>query len=226
MKNSADHLKPHIFRHYGNMFRRAFQFNGTSTKQEYWYAMLVQGILLTVALTMALATFVLEALWLQELELFTAVISAAAALLFLAGGICSISLTVRRLRDCGKNVFWTLLLLLVGLGTAAVMVMCSAYTVSFAAESNHMGNVYGPPPWVQEFDPYSNQNEDVYGPPVWDEDDFDPKANIPEPVYGPPSWFEQEPLPLPEDDDEYDPAININPEVYGPPSWFEQGKEK
>ena len=148
-----------------------------------------------------------------------------------------ISLTVRRLRDAGKSGWWTVLLLVFGVGHIFLFFLCSLASTAvgifnpidnrpeaiygppemFNVEDNEPTGVYGPPPFDLEqnqndYNPEDNEQPDVYGPPLWEEDEFDPELNEEPAVYGPPPWA----------DDEFDPDANEPSQVYGPPQFDDE----
>ena len=220
-----------------------FNYKGTSTRKEYWFAFLFHAILGILAFfgmllssgIFLLQEFVDESILLTILHIIL-LIPAVLILIYLGLSIIPwIALTVRRLRDAGKSGWWTILLLFVGIGHIILLILCALGSavagVAFFAANNIQPSVYGPPEW---YDPSYNQNDDVYGPPG--PDIFNPDDNETPTVYGPPEWFDDdddfdpsindsEPLygPPPFDEDDYDPNVNQNEDVYGPPEWFDNG---
>ena len=235
------------------LWARIFDYKGTSTRKEYWFAFLfhvIIGILVFFNLfaSVGIAAFRYTALSMDTLKTihYIFLVLGVIGILYLSLSVIpGISLTVRRLRDQGKSAWWTLLLLLVGIGHIILFIICafgSSIIPVFNPATNIPVGVYGPP---EMYDPNFNQNENVYGPPDW----FDPEDNIDTPVYGPPDWFDDnvepvnpednvEPLnpednvnvpvygpPLFNEEDYYDPNDNVNEDVYGPPEWFENEEE-
>ena len=220
-----------------------FNYKGTSTRKEYWFAFLFHAILGILAFfgmllssgIFLLQEFVDESILLTILHIIL-LIPAVLIIIYLVLSIIPwIALTVRRLRDAGKSGWWTILLLFVGIGHIILLILCALGSavagVAFFAANNIQPSVYGPPEW---YDPSYNQNDDVYGPPG--PDIFNPDDNETPTVYGPPEWFDDdddfdpsindsEPLygPPPFDEDDYDPNVNQNEDVYGPPEWFDNG---
>ena len=223
-----------------------FNYKGTSTRKEYWFAFLfhaILGILAFFGMLLSLGIFllqdVLDAYVLLTVIHYILLVPAVLIFIYLVISIIPwIALTVRRLRDAGKSGWWTILLLFVGIGHVILLFLCALGStvagVAFFAANNRQPAVYGPPDW---FDPSYNQNNDVYGPPS--PDDFDPYNNEPQTEYGPPVWFDDddddfdpninitEPMygPPPFDEDDYDPNVNQNEDVYGPPEWFDEPEE-
>ena len=222
-----------------------FNYKGTSTRKEYWFAFLfhaILGVLAFFGMLISSAIFLLQdfldASILLNIIHFILLIPAVLIIIYLVLSIIPwIALTVRRLRDAGKSGWWTILLLFVGIGHIILLILCALGSavagVAFFTANNIQPSVYGPPEW---YDPSYNQNDDVYGPPgpdifnpddnetpnvygppEWfdDDDDFDPNINITEPMYGPPPF----------DEDDYDPNVNQNEDVYGPPDWFDNPEE-
>ena len=220
-----------------------FNYKGTSTRKEYWFAFLFHAILGILAFfgmllssgIFLLQEFVDESILLTILHIIL-LIPAVLILIYLGLSIIPwIALTVRRLRDAGKSGWWTILLLFVGIGHIILLILCALGSavagVAFFAANNIQPSVYGPPEWFDPdvnindgvygppdmFNPDDNEVPNVYGPPVWidEDDDFDPDINITEPMYGPPPF----------DEDDYDPNINQNEDVYGPPEWLNDPDE-
>ena len=222
-----------------------FNYKGTSTRKEYWFAFLFHAILGVLAFfgmllssgIFLLQEFVDESILLNIIH-FILLIPAVLIIIYLVLSIIPwIALTVRRLRDAGKSGWWTILLLFVGIGHIILLILCALGSavagVAFFAANNIQPSVYGPPEW---YDPSYNQNDDVYGPPG--PDIFNPDDNETPAVYGPPEWFDDnddfdpninvtEPMygPPPFDEDDYDPNVNQNEDVYGPPDWFDDPEE-
>lgn len=89
----------------------------------------------------------------------------------------------------------------------------------FAASSNLVGCVYGPPPESPEPD---ETEPDETEPDETEPDGYEPDENEAVGVYGPPEYFGISPEGDGEkdsesDDDEFDPADNELVDVYGPP---------
>ena len=222
-----------------------FNYKGTSTRKEYWFAFLfhaILGILAFFGMLLSSGIFLLQEFVDESILLniihFILLIPAVLIIIYLVLSIIPwIALTVRRLRDAGKSGWWTILLLFVGIGHIILLILCALGSavagVAFFAANNIQPSVYGPPEW---YDPSYNQNDDVYGPPG--PDIFNPDDNETPTVYGPPEWFDDdddfdpsindsEPLygPPPFDEDDYDPNVNQNEDVYGPPDWFDNPEE-
>ena len=104
--------------------------------------------------------------------------------------------------------------------SAAVLTGCNW----FRPENNLPVPLYGPPSGMESpFDPAREDPQDVYGPPPFEED-YDPEELMPETVYGPPPEDEYDPAddemaPVygPPPEDEYDPSDDSGEWVYGPP---------
>ena len=167
---------------FGRMWARTFDYKGVSDRREYWYPFIIQCIVALVAAGLIVASFAVPAwsLWFC--------LGAFALLGYLVLSILPwAALTVRRLRDAGKSGWWTLLMLVVGVGSIILMVLCTA-----GSTINSVSSGYG-------FNPSNNMIECVYGPPEY----FNPSLNEEPAVYGPPEMF--------------DPSQNELEDVYGPP---------
>ncbi|MBP5564516.1 MAG: DUF805 domain-containing protein [Lachnospiraceae bacterium] len=201
------------------LWARRFDYKGTSSRKEYWFAFILEAVLFALAFVNVTLSFI-PVLIVHYIFL---VIGLLIFLYLFVSIVPWISLTVRRLRDGGKSVWWALLMLVVGIGNVILLFICmtaSAIVIGvFAPELNRPVCVYGPPEYFDpsynepdavygppsDYDPENNVNEDVYGPPV---DDYDPSNNQEPDVYGPPV-------------DDYEPNLNLNEVVYGPPEWFD-----
>ena len=228
-----------FFGAYKRMWANTFNYKGTATLKEYWFPFIVQVLVACASCGLLYASFVVETggLW-YCLGAF------ALAGYLLLSLLPWVSLTVRRLRDAGKSGWWTLLLLIVGVGLLILMILCASASAIY--------NVNGDRP-IRPFDPSQNEQPVVYGPP----EIFDPSNNEIEEVYGPPFAGEEEPVVEEElseeelndepivdpnaakeeekkdeekddekkgdekDDPEFDPKKNEEREVYGPPEMFE-----
>lgn len=101
-------------------FKKYAEFNGRSTRSEYWY--------------FVLANFILSII----LSFFSDTISIIYGLIII---IPSLALGVRRLHDIGKsgwNILWGLLPII---GMIYLIIL-------YCRKSQEVGNVYGPNPWV------------------------------------------------------------------------------
>ena len=214
------------------LWARIFDYKGRSTRKEYWFPFIlhvVLGILEGVSIVLSFIPVTI-------IHYFFLVI-AVGLLMYLSLSIIPwISLTVRRLRDAGKSAWWTVLLLVFGIGHIFLFFLCSLASTAvgyfnpienfpagvygppemYDVDDNFNGNVYGPPPFdIEEddndYDPSENEPVDVYGPPLFDDEEFDPEANDQGEVYGPPVF----------DEEEFEPAVNMQPAVYGPPEMFD-----
>ena len=217
---------------YRRFWKRAFDYRGSSGREEYWIPVTFHIILLSLAVSLFFA-----GLYFDFSTLPAFVILAYLAVTLVPG----LSLTVRRLHDTGRKGVWAWLLLAVGAGTVIVLLLCSGAGSGFDPFGNAPVSLYGPPPWESDdFDPSRNENEDVYGPPEWfsreeteepeeTSESFDPTMNIPVLVYGPPEWFEskaaensdEETLPEPTEKIPFDPSGNEIVPMYGPPAWLQ-----
>ncbi len=225
------------------LWTRIIDYKGTSTVKEYWFAFIFHvliGILAFINIAISFLTLLLIDDWnigdIARVAHYVFIVLAVIKLVYLAFSLIPwIALTVRRLRDAGKSAWWTLLLLLLGVGQIILLFICtigSSFAGVFNPAVNHPEAIYGPP---EMLDPSYNQNGDVYGPPMWDPDEnvpdtdygpiwnydededfeFNSDDNVPATLYGPPDMFE-------EDDYIFDPDANQNMDVYGPPDWLDE----
>ncbi len=243
-------MKVNFFSAQLKLWARIFDYKGTSSKKEYWFAFIfhvIIGALVCFNLFIsAISIILLDYNFDSSVRLIGNIIHYAflvLALIKLAYLIIAvipwIALTVRRLRDAGKSAWWTLLLLVFGIGHIVLFIICataSGLAGAFMPSNNRPEAIYGPPEMLDpSYDPFQNFPGEIYGPPDMYIDDYDPKMNEPQPEYGPPVWDDYDPdmnveptlygppidIDPSEYDDNYDPDLNVNEDVYGPPEWFE-----
>lgn len=202
----------------GRLWANIFDYKGKASKREYWFPVLFSAILGSVAFLMFYLSDVLFT-W-DSLCWYTGMILTAYLCLSV---VPFIALTVRRLHDTGRKGWWTFLLLVIGIGTLCIMMMCAGNSGS------SVGII---------FNPLNNVQEDVYGPPEWFDSDYDPEEATPVPVYGPPEWFQDtntqndnnlntessqnDDTNIDEKENRYEAILNSNEDVYGPPEWFDE----
>ena len=224
----------------GKMWKNIFNYSDEASLKEYWFPVIFTIIIALVAF----ACFAIDYYLLNNNSFIVYLIGCIFAGYLSLSVIPGVALTVRRLHGTGRKGWWTLLLLLVIIGTIIVMWLCSFNVYrdnpSFFPWNNEVPSVYGPPEWfekenpendrpdLEEFDPDNNMEGCVYGPPEWFENPdpdnevtggFNPDENDPVDVYGPPP-FEDEDITEPVIG-EFDPEENYPEVVYGPPEWFE-----
>ncbi len=213
-----------FFGAYASMWKKIFDYKSKSSRREYWFPFIIQSVLATAAIVLFIIADI------QYSDNLPYLIPAYVITAYLGVSLIPwVSLTVRRLHDAGKKGWWTFLMLIVGVGTFILLLICSLSSSPdfYNPFQDRPEVVYGPPEW---FDPEYNGPEEVYGPPEWfgadpepSDDPYDPDANNPETVYGPPEWFDpennepEEVYGPPEWFDDYNPEENIEPPVYGPP---------
>lgn len=213
-----------------HMWKRCFDYKGTSTRTEYLIPLIIHAVLGVVAAICVVFDLILDAIWAPKPLIVVALIITGVILFYLCISVIPwIALTVRRLRDTGRSGWWAVLLLVVGAGTIYIVAICSIVTsiAVFLPHFNEQPGVYGPPP----FDPNMNIQEDVYGPPPMDDEEyepwteFDPSLNEEPCVYGPPEMYDDsEDNTFEEDTFEegtFVPGENVPSAVYGPPEMMD-----
>lgn len=214
-----------IFSAYGDMWKRAFDFKGTTNRGDFWFAFLLHSVI-TIVLSVVAYIIVIN-------TMFMPVFLFPIGYIFLSI-LPFISLCMRRLYDAGKSRWWVLLIIF---GCGIGLIFCASATISWCI-SNVAQGVYGPPPsrWEEE----TNMNQTVYGPPEWFAD-----TNINVDVYGPPEYFEEPKeeqtavsyeettspdvmysetevvTPSEEPQPQWSEEDNVPMLVYGPPAYFE-----
>ena len=183
---------------YLNLWRRAFDFKGRSTRRDFWLPFLVNCAVWVLAVAVTL-------MFLSFAPAFTGILAAILWAYLVVSAVPFAALTVRRLHDTGRSGWWYLLVLLGGVGFVILAIMCFSSTDLFYQFNFNQQVVYGPPP-IEEFNPGDNLNECVYGPPEY----FDISEETVEQFDTTEETVAQ-----------FEPADNIMPDVYGPPEWFE-----
>ncbi len=149
---------------YGQMWKRCFDFKGTSSQNEYIGALIMQGLLCILLIT---GMFLLGRSGINILLII--LYFCISGLYLLVSTIAFSALTIRRLHDAGKSGWLYLLILIVGIGAVILAVICAMATTGYYIFSdigtdwlnnNSNVNVYGPPEWYQD-----NMNYTMYGPP-------------------------------------------------------------
>lgn len=212
----------------GRMWGRIFNYKDTASRREYWFPFIFHFIIAALAAGLMYLSFVVE----SGNLLFC--LGAFALLGYLCFSVIPwISLTVRRLRDAGKSGWWTLLILVVGIGALILMLLCTSASAIYNSTGNNVFNpiqneipaVYGPP---EMFDPSQNEMEEIYGPPeMLDPGNHQYDELNDEPIIDPGDVKEDSDEDAEEvgDDakvEEFDETINMEPLVYGPPEMFEE----
>ena len=141
--------KESFLKKYIKLWTQVFNYKGKASRSEYWIPYIIHIIIGFISFGLFVISF---RLW--ESALLPRIISLVLSLYLLISIVPWISLTVRRLRDAGKSVWWILLVLAVGIGLIILALLCTASSiVSFSPALNEHVIVYGPP----EFDnPYGN----------------------------------------------------------------------
>lgn len=212
-------MKVNFFTAYGLMWKRCFDYKGTSKRAEFWFPFIWQCIFGTITTVMCLI-HLLIGLFLPQARFVTMAILGLFVIYMVVSIIPFASLTVRRLEDTGKSGWYYLLILLVGVGTVIVLVLCAAGS-STAVIATNSGNGF----FVQDNIPAA-----IYGPP----EDYDPSNNMEPDIYGPPEMFEEEGSKesesgendSEEDPEEFSMEMNENICIYGPPEMLEGESEE
>lgn len=181
------------------MWTRIFDYSGVSGRKEFWFPFALHAVIALISSGLILASLMVE-----KGGLFFSLAAFVLIGYLILSIIPWIALTVRRLRDSGKSGWWTLLVLVLGIGMIALLILCtSASTIynfsqnnNFDVTNNYPEAIYGPP---EMYDPANNELEDVYGPPMDDgwqdaetseDGNFDPEENLQPVIYGPPEMLE------------------------------------
>ena len=127
---------------YKSMFKKYAQFSGRSRRSEYWYAMLMNYIIMIAFYLIMLvpATKAIINNYLSTGEsIFLMVGAIISFLYYLAILIPSLSMTVRRLHDIGKSAWWLLIGFIPYIGSIILFIFS-------VLDSQSGDNKYGPNP--------------------------------------------------------------------------------
>ncbi len=132
-----------LFSAYKEMFKKYAQFNGRSRRSEYWYAVLMNGIIMMAAYFILMVTILGAVISSREPSVASIGIVILLCLVLLlycfAVMVPCIALGVRRLHDTGKSGLYMLFSLIPYAGSIVLIVF-------MAADSQPGPNQYGPNP--------------------------------------------------------------------------------
>ncbi len=127
---------------YRSMFKKYAQFSGRSRRSEYWYAMLMNTIIIFVFELIMLVP-ITKGIINNHLSTGETIFTLAGAIIFflyyLAILIPSLSMTVRRLHDIGKSAWWLLIGFIPYIGSIILFIFS-------VLDSQPGANKYGPNP--------------------------------------------------------------------------------
>lgn len=194
-----------FFGAFKDMWARIFDYSGVSGRKQFWLPFALHAVIALIA-----SGLILVSLMVDRGGLFFCLAAFILIGYLVLSIIPWISLTVRRLRDSGRSGWWTLLVLIFGIGMIILLVLCTSASTIYNYKS------------TGSFNPYYNEPVAVYGPPEY----FNPSNNEPEDVYGPPmddGW--QDPVEDTTEDENFNPDENMPEVIYGPPEMLQPNQE-
>lgn len=125
----------------GKMWSNTFNYKGKSSRSEFWIPFLFHIFISIISFVLVFFSFRIG-----ELAFLPRILALVLSVYLLVSLIPWISLTVRRLRDAGKSVWWILLVFALGIGLIVLAVFCTASSIiSFSPALNEPEIIYGPP---------------------------------------------------------------------------------
>ena len=126
---------------WGKMWTNTFNYKGVASRSEYWIPVLFQTLIGFISIGLVIISFRVG-----NIAVLSRIVSLVLSAYLLISLIPWISLTVRRLRDAGKSVWWIILVFVIGIGLIILALICTASSiVSFSPALNEPDIVYGPP---------------------------------------------------------------------------------
>ncbi|GEM_PF-5062556 len=129
-------LKDGLLSCYKSMWKRAFDFKGRSSRNEFIKAYLANAFLFVILELLSL----ILGLYLSD----DSILLILCAMIFFITQFAVAALTVRRLHDAGKSGWWELLSLIAIVGNIIIFIIC-CFLVAAITIMPFQG-VYGPPP--------------------------------------------------------------------------------
>ena len=129
-------LKDGLLSCYISMWKRAFDFKGRSSRNEFIKAYLANAFLFVILELLLLI--------LGSYSYYSWVLIMLCAMIFLISQFAVASLTVRRLHDAGKSGWWELLSFIAIIGNIIIFIICCFLVAAITIMPFQC--VYGPPP--------------------------------------------------------------------------------
>ena len=125
-----------MFESYLTAWKKAFKFQGRSTRKDYWFFVLINFIFAFLLILFSLIQGVLKSYafsydsdFLQILSNFIAILNFLPALILLGSIWVALPLTIRRIRDVGMKWQWIFLVLIPYIGTIFILIFLTRTSV-------------------------------------------------------------------------------------------------
>ena len=125
-----------MFKSYFTAWKKAFKFQGRSTRKEYWFFVLMNFFVALLFIILNLIQSVLRTYsfssgndFLQILSNFITILSFIPAIILLGSIWVSLPLTIRRIRDVGMKWQWIFLVLIPYIGPIFVLIFLTRTSV-------------------------------------------------------------------------------------------------
>ena len=125
-----------MFKSYFTAWKKAFKFQGRSTRKDYWFFLLINFFIVLLLLIFNAIQNVLRTYsfssgndFLQILSNFITILSFIPAIILLGSIWVSLPLTIRRIRDVGMKWQWIFLVLIPYIGPIFVLIFLTRTSV-------------------------------------------------------------------------------------------------
>ena len=125
-----------MFKSYITAWKKAFKFQGRSTRKDYWFFVLINFFIAFILLLFNLIQSVLRTYsfssdndFLQILSNFIIILNFIPAIILLGSIWVSLPLTIRRIRDVGMKWQWIFLVLIPYIGPIFVLIFLTRTSV-------------------------------------------------------------------------------------------------
>ena len=125
-----------MFKSYFTAWKKAFKFQGRSTRKDYWFFLLINFFIFLLFLIFSVIQSVLRTYYfssgndfLQILSNFITILSFIPAIILLGSIWVSLPLTIRRIRDVGMKWQWIFLVLIPYIGPIFVLIFLTRTSV-------------------------------------------------------------------------------------------------
>ena len=125
-----------MFKSYFTAWKKAFKFQGRSTRKDYWFFVLINFFIALILLLFNLIQSVLRTYsfssdndFFQILSNFITILSFIPAIIILGSFWVALPLTVRRIRDVGMKWQWIFLVSIPYIGTIFILIFLTRTSV-------------------------------------------------------------------------------------------------
>ena len=125
-----------MFKSYFTAWKKAFKFQGRSTRKDYWFFMLINFFIVLLLLIVSIIQNLFRTYYfssgndfLQILSNFITILSFIPALILLGSIWVALPLTIRRIRDVGMKWQWIFLVTIPYIGTIFILIFLTRTSV-------------------------------------------------------------------------------------------------